>query len=391
MIKFLSKMFIKDYTNYKDPHVRQNYGVLCGSVGIFFNILLFTFKLIFGTITASVAIVADAFNNLSDAASSCVQILGFKLSGKKPDPEHPFGHGRIEYVAALGISFLILLMGVELVKSSIKSLIHPEPVTFSITAIVVLVVSILVKAYMYLYNHKVGKKIDSVAMEATAKDSLGDTITTFLVIVSLVASKFTSFPVDGVAGIIVGLFILKTGFESAKETVNLLIGVAATKDLAEEIEKELLKFHDIICMHDLVVHDYGPGRMMISLHAEVPGDKNIFDLHEEIDLAEYTLSQKFNCQTIIHMDPIDLNNKDLDEFRQIIKEETQKISPNMSFHDVRIVPGTNNSNLIFDVVKPFDCQLSDDELKKTLFTNIRARAKIPVMCVITIDQPYYEE
>lgn len=390
MISLLAKIFIKNHSEYKDSSVRQKYGILCGGVGIFLNLILFTFKLIFGTITASVAIVADAFNNLSDAASSCVQILGFKLSGRKPDPEHPFGHGRIEYIAALGISFLILLMGVELIKSSVESLIHPEPVVFSTTAVVVLVVSIMVKAYMYIYNHRIGKKIDSVAMEATAKDSLGDTITTFLVIVSLIASNFTTFPVDGIAGIIVGFFILKTGYESAKETVNLLIGVAASKDFAKEIEDELLKFHNIVGMHDLIVHDYGPGRMMISLHAEVPGDKNIFDLHEEIDLAEYTLSQKFNCQTIIHMDPIDLNNKDLDELRQIIKEETQKISPNMSFHDVRIVPGTNNSNLIFDIVKPFDCHLSEDELKMTLFTNIRARAKMPVMCVITIDQPYYE-
>lgn len=390
MISLLAKIFIKNHSEYKDSSVRQKYGILCGGVGIFLNLILFTFKLIFGTITASVAIVADAFNNLSDAASSCVQIMGFKLSGRKPDPEHPFGHGRIEYIAALGISFLILLMGVELIKSSVESLIHPEPVVFSTTAVVVLVVSIMVKAYMYIYNHRVGKKIDSVAMEATAKDSLGDTITTFLVIVSLIASNFTTFPVDGIAGIIVGFFILKTGYESAKETVNLLIGVAASKEFAKEIEDELLKFHNIVGMHDLIVHDYGPGRMMISLHAEVPGDKNIFDLHEEIDLAEYTLSQKFNCQTIIHMDPIDLNNKDLDELRQIIKEETQKISPNMSFHDARIVPGTNNSNLIFDIVKPFDCHLSDDELKMTLFTNIRARAKMPVMCVITVDQPYYE-
>lgn len=390
MISLLAKIFIKNHSEYKDSSVRQKYGILCGGVGIFLNLILFTFKLIFGTITASVAIVADAFNNLSDAASSCVQIMGFKLSGRKPDPEHPFGHGRIEYIAALGISFLILLMGVELIKSSVESLIHPEPVTFSITAVVVLVVSILVKAYMYIYNHRIGKKIDSVAMEATAKDSLGDTITTFLVIVSLIASKFTTFPVDGIAGIIVGFFILKTGYESAKETVNLLIGVAASKEFAHEIETELLKFENIVGMHDLIVHDYGPGRLMITLHAEVPGDKNIFDLHEEIDLAEYTLSQKFNCQTTIHMDPIDLNNKDLDELRQIIKEETQKISPNMSFHDVRIVPGTNNSNLIFDVVKPFDCKLSDDELKMQLFMNVRGRAKMPIMCVITIDQPYYE-
>lgn len=390
MIKLLAKLFIKDHANYKDTVVRQNYGVLCGGVGIFLNLVLFTFKLIFGTITASVAIVADAFNNLSDAASSCVQILGFKLSGKKPDPEHPFGHGRIEYVAALGISFLILLMGVELIKSSVDALIHPNPVTFSMTAIIVLAVSILVKAYMYFYNHRIGKKIDSVAMEATAKDSLSDTITTFVVIISTVASKFTSFPVDGIAGIIVGLFILKTGFESAKETIDLLVGVAATKDLAEEIEQELKQFKNIVGMHDLIVHDYGPGRMMISLHAEVPGDKNIFDLHEEIDLAEVTLSKKFNCQTTIHMDPVDVGNKDLEEIKLIIKEEVHKISEKMTFHDVRMVPGVNNSNVIFDVVKPFDCKLSDDELKSLLAQNIGDRAKFKISCVITIDQPYYE-
>lgn len=389
MIGLLSKIFIKNYKDYKDVKVRQSYGVLCGAFGIFLNLLLFGFKIFFGMLTASVSIVADAFNNLSDAASSCVQVLGFTLSSKKPDLEHPFGHGRIEYIAALIISFLILLMGFELIKSSVEALISPRPVIFSSLAIIVLFISILTKAYMFFYNHKIGKKIDSVAMLATAKDSLSDTITTFLVIICAFLSKITTFPVDGVGGIIVGFFILKTGFDSAKETVNLLIGANASKELAKQIEAEVLKFSDICGMHDLIVHDYGPGRMMISLHAEVPGDKNIFDLHEQVDLAELTLSKKFNCHAIIHMDPVDLQNKDLETLRKIIKEEVAKISNNMTFHDVRIVPGVKKSNLIFDVVKPFDCKLSDEQLKNELSKQITKASPIAIMCVITVDQPYY--
>ena len=286
MIRLLAKLFIKNNKDYKDQIVREKYGILCGGFGIFLNVILFALKFIFGTIAASVAMVADAFNNLSDAASSIVQILGFKLASKKPDSQHPFGHGRLEYVSGLAISFFILLMGFELIKSSITKLINPEPQNYNLFSILVMGFAILIKFYMYLYNHQIAKKIDSVTMEATAKDSFSDMISTSVVILSIIISRFTSFPVDGVAGIIVGVFILKTGYEAAKDTIGPLLGNPPSKELVESIEKELLQHKPIIGMHDLIVHDYGPGRMMISLHAEVPGYINIFDLHDVPDGAD---------------------------------------------------------------------------------------------------------
>lgn len=388
MIKLLARIFIKDYSNYSDNNVRSKFGVLCGGFGIFINIILFVIKFIFGTIAASVAMVADAFNNLSDAASSLVGILGFKLAGKKPDPDHPFGHGRIEYISGLIISFLILLMGVELLKSSVEAIINPAPAaSFDFLTLAILVIAILGKFYMYVYNHSIGKKINSVSLEATAKDSLSDTISTIVVIVSIVLHKFTSFPVDGIASVIVGLFILKTGIESAKETITPLLGVAPSEEFVLEIEKELLKHEPIIGMHDLVVHDYGPGRLMISLHAEVPGDRDIFDLHDVIDNTEFDISKKFNCHVVIHMDPIDVNNERLKELKVIVGEECTKINKEIKFHDVRMVPGVTHTNLIFDIVKPFSFKGTDQEIADLVKTAIHNRCN-DVFCVITVDQPF---
>ena len=387
MIKILARFFIKDRENYSDSKVRSAYGVLCGAFGIFLNILLFAAKLIGGTLIASVAMVADAFNNLSDAASSLVQILGFKLASKKPDPEHPFGHGRFEYIAGLVISFLILLMGFELMKSSVEALIHPAPVSFEPLAFVIMGLAILVKLYMYFYNHRIAKKINSVSMEATAKDSLSDTISTFVVIISVVVSKFTTFPVDGIGGLIVGFFILKTGYESAKDTIEPLLGLAPSKELVEAIEKEVISHKPIMGIHDLVVHDYGPGRLMVSLHAEVPGDMDVFELHDVIDVAEVSVATKIGCHCVIHLDPIDCKNERLVELKNIIREEIAKINTEITFHDVRMVPGITHTNLIFDVVKPFDCNLKDEELKKQLFTAINSRCP-DVLSVITVDIPF---
>lgn len=387
MIKLLAKIFIKDPSNYSDLNVRRNYGILCGAFGVFLNCILFALKFIFGTMAASVAMVADAFNNLSDAASSVVQIFGFKLSAKKPDPEHPFGHGRIEYIAGLIVSFLILYMGVELLKSSITSVIHPEPVEASVFSVVVMLIGILIKLYMYLYNHLIAKKIDSVSMEATAKDSFGDMISTTVVIISIILSRFTKLPVDGIGGIIVGCFILKAGWESVQDTISPLLGAAPTQEFVDAIEEELLRHKPIVGMHDLVVHDYGPGRKMLSLHAEVPGKLNIFDLHDVIDVAEFDISQKFNCHVVIHMDPIDTENERLAELKEVLKEELVKIHKDLHCHDVRMVPGTTHTNLIFDVVKPFDCKLTDEELKTLIGKNIYEREG-NVLCVITVDMPY---
>lgn len=387
MIKLLAKIFIKNNENYSDAKVRSAYGILCGGFGIFLNILLFIAKLLGGTLIGSVAMIADAFNNLSDAASSLVSILGFKLASKKPDSTHPFGHGRFEYIAGLIISFLILLMGCELLKSSAEALIHPAEITIEPVAIVIMIVAILVKLYMYIYNHSIAKKINSVSMEATAKDSLGDTISTFVVIISVVASRFTSLPVDGIGGLIVGCFILKAGYESAKETIEPLLGMAPSKEFVEEIEKEVLSHKPISGIHDLVVHDYGPGRVMVSLHAEVPGNMDVFELHDVIDIAEVSVSMKLGCHCVIHMDPVDCDNPQLDELKTILREELDKIDSNISFHDVRIVPGITHTNLIFDVVKPFECKLNDEELKQKIFNTMLERCK-NVFCVITVDVPF---
>ena len=304
MIKLLTRIFIKNHTSYDNPNVRTAYGILCSVVGIILNIMLFILKLVAGFILKSMAVTADAYNNLADGASSLVSLLGFKLSSKKPDSEHPFGHGRIEYVTGLIVSFLIILMGFELLSSSIKSIKNPSNISQNIIALYIMIASICVKFYMYIYNHTIAKKISSAAMEATAKDSLCDMIATSVAFVSVVVSPFVNFPLDSIAGILVSLFILYTGIDSAKETINPLLGLPPSKELVKSIEAEVLRHEHIIGIHDLVIHDYGPGRLMISLHAEVPGNLDIFMLHETIDDAEVALEKKFQCEAIIHLDPI---------------------------------------------------------------------------------------
>ena len=387
MIKLLSRIFIKNYTDYQNEKVRSQYGILCGAFGIFLNAVLFTLKFVFGTLAASVAMVADAFNNLSDAASSVVQILGFKLATKKPDPDHPFGHGRLEYISGLVVSFLILYMGTALLKNSILVIIHPETMKISLLSVIVMGISVLVKFYMYLYNHLTAKKIDSVAMEVVAKDSLNDVISTSVVIAALIGSKFTSLPLDGIGGLVVGIFILKTGIEAARDTIKPLLGSAPSAELVAQIEEELMKHKPIVGMHDLIIHDYGPGRMMISLHAEVPGNLNIFSLHDVIDIAEHDIALRFNCHVVIHMDPVDTENKRLSQLKNVLAEEIVKINPELKYHDVRMVPGDTHTNLIFDVVKPYSCFLTDEQLKMAIHNAVNSRVP-DVFCAITVDQPF---
>ena len=387
MIKLLAKIFIKNSSNYQDVKVREQYGVLCGAVGIGLNIILFLAKFLFGTISVSVAMVADAFNNLSDAASSIIQILGFKLSSKKPDPEHPFGHGRIEYISGLIISMLILLMGFELLKSSVSSILNPKTLSVSTFSIVIMIFAIGIKLYMMIYNLSISKKINSVSMKATATDSFFDCISTFLVLLSLILSNFTTLPVDGIAGVVVSLFILYGGLSSAFETIEPLLGTSPDKDFVLQIEKELLNHKPIVGMHDLVIHDYGPGRLMISLHAEVPGNMNIFELHDSIDVTEVEIAQKFNCHVVIHMDPIDLDNEDLKKYKEGLSKILKEIHIELHAHDVRMVPGITHTNLIFDVVKPFDYKKTDDELVKTIQSSVSNKWQ-NVCCVITVDQPF---
>lgn len=388
MIKLLAKIFIKNYSDYKNNSVREKYGILCGVVGIFLNLILCVVKFIFGTLACSVAMLADSINNLSDAASSIVQIFGFRLAAKKPDREHPFGHGRFEYIAGLIISFLICYMGLDLIRRSVKSFFEPQNVEFSLISLFVMIFSILIKIYIYFYNHIIGKEIESLAMQATAKDSLSDVISSFVVVISVIFSKFTTFSLDSVCGFIVGIFILKNGFDSAKEIVSSLLGKAATQDLVNQLEKIALSHKPISEIHDVIVHDYGPGKKMITFHAEVPGNMNIFDLHDAIDRAEEDISKKFNCKILIHMDPVDVKNKNLEKYKEIIKTEAQNINPNLQVHDIRLVKCDDGTKLFYEVLKSDNLKMSDEKLKKMLSASVKE--KIPqVECILKeIDSAY---
>lgn len=390
MIKLLCKIFIKDCEDVKNPEVRGKYGVLCGIVGICFNIFLFLLKLLAGVVSKSVAVVADAFNNLSDAAASVVTILGFRLSSRKPDEDHPFGHGRWEYLSGLIVSFFILLMGFELIKSSVDAIRNPKALDTSLMTTVILSVSIVVKFYMYFYNHFIGKKINSATMEATAKDSLNDTISTFVVLISVIITNVfpqIKIPFDGIAGCFVALFIIYSGVESLKETIDPLLGTPADPEFVAQIEKTVLEYEPICGIHDLIVHDYGPGRVMISLHAEVPGDRSIFELHDVIDNAEICIAEKFNCMITIHMDPIDTNNKELPLLKEYISGVVSEIDEGISFHDLRMVPGVTHTNIIFDVVRPHKCELAEEKLVKYISEKV-SQYNNEFNCVIHIDNPF---
>lgn len=369
---------------------REAYGIKCGVIGIGLNVLLFAGKLLAGIFSKSVAVVADAFNNLSDAAASVVTVAGFKLSGKKPDADHPFGHGRMEYVAGLVVSFLILIVGFELFKSSVESVLHPEKLDSSIFTIVALIASICVKCIMYVYNHAIGKKIDSPAMEATAKDSLNDCISTSVVLLTVIIGRIMpdlSLPLDGIAGLVVAVFILRSGYEAAKDTVDPLLGIKPEQSFVKDIEDSVLAHEPILGIHDLIVHDYGPGRLMISLHAEVPGDGNIFELHEVIDETELDLANRFGCHVTIHMDPVDVGNPEIEQLKSYIKDFCCKVDENLTFHDLRIVPGQGHTNVIFDVVRPSECALSEEDLKRKFCGAIKDY-KQNYFAVINIDNPF---
>ena len=388
MISLLSKLFIKNNREYSDPSVRRSYGVLCGGVGIFLNIVLFAAKLIAGTIASSVSVIADAFNNLSDAGSSIVSMIGFKLSGQKPDPEHPYGHGRIEYVSGLIVSMIIILMGFELMISSVKKIISPETVEFSWLSVGILIASILVKGYMFFYNRRTAKKIDSVSMMATAKDSLTDCIATFAALAAIIAGRLWDLRIDGWCGAVVSLFVLYSGFSAARETISPLLGQPPKKELVDEIEKTVTAHEEILGIHDLMVHDYGPGRMIMSLHAEVPSDGSVLELHDIIDNIERELKEKFDCEAIVHMDPIETHDQKPDELKRTVGEILSGIDPKIKMHDFRIVTGPTHTNVIFDVVVPFKYRLSDSELKKELSEGIRERCGENCYAVVNIDKAY---
>ena len=370
MISLLARLFLK--TEGRDEAaLRKEYGILCGAVGIALNVLLFAGKFFAGTLSGSIAITADAFNNLSDAGSSFVTLLGFQLAGQKPDSDHPFGHGRIEYLSGLAVSMLILLMGFELAKSSLDKILHPAPVDSSWLVIAILCVSIAVKLYMSFYNRSLGKKLNAPAMLATAADSLSDSVATTAVLIATLVGRFSGLMIDGWCGILVAAFILWSGFNAAKDTINPLLGTPPTHEFVDQIKHLVMAHPAIIGIHDLIVHDYGPGRVMISLHAEVSASENVLDLHDEIDNVEKELREKLGCEAVIHMDPIVTDDGITEETRERVAALVHCIDDAINIHDFRMVAGPSHTNVIFDAVVPYGFRLTDSEVEEKIKTAVR--------------------
>lgn len=385
MTKFLLRTFIKDYENVTNHDVRQKYGMLGGFVGITCNIVLFLSKFIAGLLTSSIAITADSFNNLSDAGSSIVTLVGFKLAGAPADNEHPFGHGRIEYISGLIVSMVIILVGVELGKGSVEKIINAEDISFSIISLIILIGSILVKLWLGIFNKSLGERINSATMKATAMDSISDVIATSAVVLSILIYKFTGFNIDGYIGILVALFICYTGIQTAKDTLNPLLGEAPEKEFVKEIEDFVVAYPDIVGVHDLIVHNYGPGRRIISLHAEVPSKIDILKIHDTIDIIERDLHKRFDCEAVIHMDPIVVDDEVLNNTFKKVKEVIKSIDSNFSIHDFRMVTGDTHTNLIFDLEVPFNYKITDKDIKQKIsdeIKNINSKYEL----VISIDK-----
>ena len=386
MIRLLSRWLIPDRDNVSSPAVRRAYGTLCGAVGIALNILLFIGKIFAGQLSGSIAVTADAFNNLSDAGSSAVTLLGFRLAGKKPDTDHPFGHGRIEYISGLIVAGLILLMGVELAKSSFDKILHPEAVTFSLMAIAIMAASVCVKVYMWLYNRAVGRKIKSAAMEATATDSLSDTVSTLAVLLAMLIGKWTGLAVDGYVGLVVALFILFSAYKAAKETLSPLLGQAPDPALVQQIRDIVLSNDTVLGVHDLVVHDYGPGRLMITLHAEVPAHGDIMAMHDVIDNIEKEPMEKLHCHAVIHMDPI-VTDGSVTALKEQVAALVKQVDPDLTIHDFRVVRGTTHDNLIFDAVLPFSSSKTPAQAAQEIRALVRAMDG-NYYAVVTVEHSY---
>lgn len=389
MITLLSRLFIKNHRDYHTPSVRTAYGILCGLVGIFLNILLFAFKLAAGILSGSVAVTADAFNNLSDAGSSVITLIGFKLAAEKPDKEHPFGHGRFEYISGLIVSLVIMLMGLELAKSSFEKILHPEAVDASLLTFIALAVSIAVKFYMSFYNRAIGNKIDSVSMKATAADSRSDVVSTSAVFLVTLFSSFSNLNLDGYCGLAVALFILYTGFSAARDTIGPLLGQPPKEEFVNEIKSIVMSHPEVKGIHDLVVHDYGPGRVMVSLHAEVDEHADFCKTHDVIDNIERYIAEKMGCSAVIHMDPVSVGDEETEELKRQLTEFTHKtLSREMTLHDFRLVKGRTHTNVIFDIVVPYDSKLSDTEIKKSLRDYLSSLQNTRYFAIITVDRSY---
>lgn len=385
----LVRLFIKDCDNVTDPAVRERYGILSGAVGIALNLLLSAGKLFAGLMTGSISITADAFNNLSDAGSSVVTLVGFKLAGQKADDGHPFGHGRMEYLAGLLVSLMILLVGVELGRSSIGKILHPEEVDFSLVSTGILAASILVKLWMGQFNRGLGRKIGSAAMAATAADSISDAVATAAVLAGTLVNRFAHVNIDGWVGLAVAVFILRSGWGAAKDTINPLLGESPDPELVKQLRELVLSHPQVVGMHDLIIHDYGPGRRLCSFHAEVPQDADILDAHDAIDHIEREIKEKFGIETTVHMDPIATADEKINQLRRQVADLARVVEPEMTIHDFRVVRGPTHTNVIFDAVVPHKCRLTDEEVLQRLRQAVSALDPT-YQAVIQIDRAYVE-
>lgn len=387
MTEFLIRLFIKDPDNTKDQAVRQQYGKLGSIAGIVCNLILFSVKLFSGLITASISVIADAVNNLSDAGSCVVTLIGFRIAGKPADEEHPFGHGRIEYISGLIISMIIMLMGFELAKSSVERIFSPGEITFGWLPFGILCLSAVIKLWMGFFNKALGERINSAAMKASAMDSLSDVASTAAVAVGMLLFRFADLQIDGYVGLLVSLFILYTGFASVKDTLNPLLGQPPEKEFVEAIYTEAMSYPEVVGVHDLIVHNYGPGRSVVSLHAEVPCHIDILQIHDTIDLIEKDLKQKFGCEVVIHMDPIVTDDAQINAVKQKMVELVSVIDPILTIHDFRMVEGPSHTNLIFDIVVPYEFRLTDKELTAAVSRAAKALDS-SYEVVIAIDRSY---
>lgn len=388
MIKILVKTFVKNYERTDDRNVRESYSVLGGVLGGICNLFLFAVKLFIGMAMKSIAIMSDAFNNLSDMGSCCVAVIGAKLSNRRPDREHPYGHGRIEYISSLIVAFLIMLVGFELFKSSFDKILHPEEIAFSLPMMIILALSLLVKLWMYLAYTYIGKQIDSSVMRATARDSVNDVISTSAVIAATAIGHFLPFSIDGYIGVIVAVYIMYGGFGLTKETIGLLLGTPPSPELIRQITDEVTKADEICGIHDLIVHDYGPGRKFASIHAEIPENSNIVHAHEVIDEIERVVSEKLGIQLVIHMDPVADKDETVIALKKLVLETAKEIDDSITIHDFRITNGDKTINAIFDIVIRDNF---DENARKEIVEELKARVaeKDPRLnLVVTVDEVY---
>ena len=387
MTSFLIKHFVKNSEDTENSAVRTSYGRLCGWVGIISNLILFIIKFTAGTISNSISITADAFNNLSDSASSIISFLGFKLASKPADEEHPYGHGRYEYISALTVTAVIIVIGIELLKTSIEKIISFEAAEYSVLSVIILVISVLVKLWMSLFNKHIGRKINSAALLASAKDSANDVITTSAVLLSIAVSFIFKINIDGICGLLVALFILWSSTGLIKETLGTLLGNAPDRDFTEHIERVIMSYPDVIGTHDLIVHDYGPGRRFASVHVEVAAEEDVIKSHDCIDNIERYFLIEEGLNLIIHMDPIVTENEAVSGLRSLIEREVRGIDLSLSIHDLRVVPGTTHTTVIFDCVVPPSSGISYGEIRKRITSALSSEYENH-FAVITFESSY---